>query len=94
MFTALSFFVIFPEAVMSNLSSFVPVLPPSALERALIAEYLLQQGVLFCELYSLPVADAWRLFDSAYAYARRKAGGVLRVSHLRPAKLCASFSLN
>ncbi len=79
---------------MSNLSGFVPVLPQSTLERALIADFLLQQGVLFCDLYSLPEAEAWRLFDAACAYARRKAGKVNLPSRLRPAKFCASFSLN
>ena len=58
---------------MSNLNGFSPVLPESIIERALIADYLLGQGYLLCDLPFLAMQDADRLYEEACRYARIKA---------------------
>jgi len=61
---------------MSNLNGFLPALPESLVERALIADYLLEQGYLLCDLQYLAAEDADRLYKEACQFARRKVGEV------------------
>ena len=59
---------------MSDLNGFLPALPESLIERALIADYLLEHGYLLCDLQYLAAKDADRLYKEACQFARRKVG--------------------
>ena len=78
---------------MSNLNGFLPALPISMIERALIADYLLSQGYLLCELQYLAAQDAKRLYEEARQFARKKASKVLP-DPMMTAYSMAGFSLN
>ena len=59
---------------MSNLNGFLPVLPKSIIERALIIDHLLSQGYLLCDLQYLATEDAKQLFEEARQFAKWKIG--------------------
>ena len=61
---------------MSNLNGFIPILPESIIERALIADYLLGQGYLLCDLQYLDTEDADRLYEQARQFACKKVNEV------------------
>ena len=78
---------------MSNENGFLPALPKSIIERALIAEYLLGKGYLLCDLQFLATDDAYRLYEEACLFARRNLREVMtRVSLTRYS--ATGFSLN
>jgi len=61
---------------MSDPNSSLPVLPESLIERALIADHLLGQGYLLCDLQYLATEDADQLYEKACQFARRKVGEI------------------
>ena len=61
---------------MSNPNSFLPILPESIIERALIADYLLIKGYLLNELQYLAPDDANQLYEEACRFAQRKSDEV------------------
>ena len=61
---------------MSNPNNFLPVLPESLIERALIADFLLGKGYLLSELQYLAVETAQLLYDEACQFAKRKSNEV------------------
>jgi hypothetical protein len=62
---------------MSNLNGFLPILPESIIERTLIADYLLSQGYLLCDLQYLATENADRLFEKACKFAKQKVNEVV-----------------
>jgi len=62
---------------MPNSNSFLPTLPESIIERALIADYLFVEGYLLHELQYLATEDARRLYEEACQFAQRKSNEVL-----------------